>query len=94
MIRPPSLPFAGYETVTITLTLSEREIVMRPIVGDGGHKRALVELQAAIVGDTLTLDGRTIDRLSRYAYRYGHGGYQCRFRAIVAAARRAGWIDA
>ena len=87
------MPFVGYERFVIRLTASEREIVTREIVGNGGHQRLLAECarQLGDDGDVLVLDGRTIDTMSRYAYAYGGGGYQVRFRALVAAARRAGW---
>lgn len=93
MPHASSLPFDGYAAVTLRLTASERDIVTRPIVGDGGHQRLLVEIRQRLDGETLTLDGRVLDRVARYAYQYRDGGYQVRFRALVAAARRAGWTE-
>lgn len=83
------LPFLS--TFALHLTDGEREVITRPIVGDGGHQRLLSDCLQRLRGNALTLDVLTIDHVQRYAYDYGSGGYQERFRILVSAARRAGW---
>jgi hypothetical protein len=52
----------------------------------------LVEgFQRSVNGNTLDIEEADIVRVNRYAYAYGGGGYQNAFRAVIAAAIRAGW---
>lgn len=84
-----TLPFI--DTFSLRLTDSERDVITRPIIGDGGHQRLLRECLEHVRDHTLTLDVLTLDHVQRYAYDYGGGGYQDRFRTLMCAARRAGW---
>lgn len=81
-------------TITLHFTPDEHEIITRPIVGNGGHQQFLTDLTQRIHEDALEVEDEELLRVSRYAYAYGGGGYQARFRAIMAAARRANWSGA
>jgi hypothetical protein len=75
----------------------ELEIVRRPINGDGGDQRLLrkLGLGPTFIGPRLELEELDLQKCLRYAYGFATGGgYQDRFRAIVAAAKRAGWEQA
>lgn len=74
-------------------TARELKIVNRPINGPGGAQGAMRRVKAS-----MKTDGRFIfsDELLQtcygYAWDYGNGGYEDRFRAVIAAATRGGWI--
>jgi hypothetical protein len=80
----------NWEPVRATLTAAELMLVTRSIVGNGGHQRLLRDI-------VRTLDRRTnsilltmpnLAQARTYATAYGTGGYQDRFKALVAAAER------
>lgn len=79
------------EPVQVTLTNDERDTFMRAPEGDGGWQIFLSELQSRVQGNTLTADDDELIRANRYAYHYGGGGFENRFRALIKAAVRAGW---
>lgn len=85
------LPFV--DTFTLHLTASERDVITRAVVGNGGHQQLLRDCCQQLRDDALTLDALTLDRVAHYAYDYGGGGYQHRFRTLLSAARRAGWRE-
>lgn len=76
-------------------TRAEWEILDRPIVGDGGHQDLLRECLASVdpAGGRWRLEDGLLQKCYRYAYDYGGGGYQDRFRVIVTVARRGGWVE-
>jgi len=80
--------------VDVTFTSEELEVITRPIVGEGGHQRLLkvINLRLAHAGQqSLQFEDAELLHVARYAYSYGNGGYQDRFKEILKAARRAGW---
>ena len=81
-------------SIVIHLTPEERAIATRPIVADtlGGWQTLLHDLLPRLdcYGAFEATDSE-LRRCYRYAYDYASGGYQGRFKAILAAARRAGW---
>lgn len=77
--------------VTCVFTPAELDLITLPVVGDGGHQRLQREIIAKLNGDTAVLEDALLQKVATYAYNYGHGGYQQRFKAVIAAARRAGW---
>lgn len=80
------------EAVEIQLNASERAVVFRSIEGMGGHQQFLSEIIERVdPAGGLVLEDDELQKVARYAYRYGSGGYQDRFKSILAAARRAGW---
>jgi hypothetical protein len=79
-------------TITVTLTPAEVEILRRPVVGTGGHQGLLNALVPRIDHDgRIDVEDDELQRAARYAYAYGGGGYQGRFKTLLAAARRSGW---
>jgi len=80
------------DDVTVVLSPAEWAICARPIVGDGGAQLLLRDLLAAMIDEHQILATYVqLDRAYQYAYSYGGGGFQDRFRAIIKAALRAGW---
>lgn len=89
--------FGATSKIRLTLTEAEHERVTRVIVGSGGHQLLLRDIVKLLdrAPDPLSceLDQHTLQRVHRYAESYGSGGYQDRFKAIRAAAWRAGWVQ-
>jgi len=69
--------------VTITLTQDEIDILDRQSPtsrDDGGYQSLLVQLQAKVNRTTrkLTLSDKDLERIQRYAFDYGNGGWESR----------------
>jgi hypothetical protein len=79
------------EPVRVEFTPDEWAIVDRPIVGDGGAQGVLRALMRGARDRAIVAEDFVLDRVYAYAYRYGGGGFQDRFRMVVRAALRAGW---
>jgi len=80
------------EPLTVMLTPSEVEVFTRPIVGDGGHQRLLKTLVPRLTEKGLIrCEDSELLHAARYAFDYKSGGYQDRFKVLIAAARRTGW---
>jgi hypothetical protein len=62
----------------IQLGSSAAARLSRPINGRGGFQHLLRKLRTQVDGDQLTVDQRDIERLRRYSYSYGPGGFQDR----------------
>ncbi len=78
----------------LTLTPDEYAVVMRPIAGETGGAQSLLRQfhdTESATPQSFTCDEQMLDKSYQYAYDYGSGGFQDRFRAIVKAALRAGW---
>lgn len=80
--------------VTLQFTPAEWELLEKPIVNDGGHQRLLMDIQMQMKTATQTavLEDAQLAKAYEYAYSYGSGGYQGRFKAVLSAAFRAGWV--
>jgi len=77
--------------VIVEFTPDEWAIFDRPVIGDGGAQNLLRELHESQVRPRqLRTTYRLLDRAYGYAYAYGGGGFQDRFRMVVRAARRTG----
>jgi len=75
--------------VTVRLEPSEFAIVTRTISGTGGHQGLLLRLMGKLRGDgRLELSTEEVDQIRRYAEAYGAGGFQDRFKVLVAAIER------
>jgi hypothetical protein len=75
---------------TVKLTDEEAEIFKRPINGVGGFQDLLRNFQKRITSkNTLTLTSDEIDKLKKYATRYGQGGFEDQLRAIIQALQKA-----
>jgi len=85
--REPRRP--AERPVLVELTVDELAIVTRTIVGLGGMQGFLLRLVPRITKDRrLVLAPNEVAQIRRYATDYGPGGYEDRFRAIVAAIER------
>lgn len=80
----------------LTFTLTDEELLTFKLMihQPGGPQNLYRKLEQQLVdagsGD-LTLEDEELLTIQRYAYEYGTGGYQNCFRAVMAAACRAGW---
>ncbi len=74
------------------LTPSEWDTFSRSVDEPEGGMGELwyVLLQRATHG-SLEVEDSELTRMYGYAYDYGSGGYQARFKALLSAAFRAGW---
>ncbi len=82
--------------VIFHLTPSEAEILARPIEGEGGHQILLREILLQwdpIEHPMLAVEPSMLRKAEKFAYDYGSGGYQTRFRTLISAARRQGWSE-
>ena len=70
---------------TVRLTPEEIAELMKPVNGQGGMQDLLRELQPRISSDgTLALSPDEIEKIGRYSGSYGPGGFQNRFKIILA----------
>jgi hypothetical protein len=70
----------------IRLSPIELSRIRRPVRGRGGFQVFLRKLQAQLDGDVLELSEADVERLVRYSFEYGEGGFQERTKP---AARRS-----
>lgn len=71
----------------ITLTQSEINVLDRQdpsTANDGGYQSFLVQLQQKLnrTANSLDLDKSDLERIPRYAFEYGQGGWEERLKAI------------
>lgn len=52
--------------------------------GQGGHQTLLLKLKGQFDCPYLSYDEEDYEKLKRYAYSYGQGGYQSRFKKILS----------
>lgn len=79
--------------IVMELTDEELELVTHPTNGSGGADGLLCNvILPNLIGRVLTLEDTDLQRTRGYAYNYGDGTYQRIFRAVLAAAYRAGWV--
>lgn len=63
----------------------------RPVIGEGGAQGLLRDLHATQVRPgQIRVSYVLLDRAYAYAYTYGSGGFQDRFRMVIKAALRTG----
>lgn len=80
------------EPIRVRFSIEEWQVVTRPINGEGGAQGLLRACLDCFLEDrVLLLERQELDKCHQYAWDYGGGGFQERFRTIEAAARRAGW---
>ena len=73
--------------ITVTLQEGEREILHRQDTnsgGDGGWQSLLVSIQRGLDEQTgdVTLSDTQLERIQRYAFGYGNGGWEDRLKSI------------
>lgn len=79
----------------LVFTREEYAILTRPVVGAGGMQDLLRQIQDGLFpGAGKLVDLETLERVHRYATRYGRGGFEDRFEVVLRAARRDGWRPA
>ena len=74
---------------TVTLNQEEREILSRQdpaTESDGGYQRLLVTLQSLLDETTgvIELPNIVLERIPRYAFDYGNGGWENRLKSIFS----------
>jgi hypothetical protein len=52
--------------------------LLRPVNGQGGFQQLLRKLQSQLNGSILTINADDAEKLERYSYSYGLGGFQDR----------------
>ena len=78
---------------TLVLEPSQLAVVNREIdETNGGHQNLLRELHQQLTGSMLILSERQLRKVYQYAVA-GSGGHQDRFKVIVHAAWRSGWVQ-
>jgi hypothetical protein len=69
--------------ITVTLNAAEQEILNRGIEGQGGYQGLLEDLQAGVQPDgSITLNDTQLERIPRYAFEYGNGGWEDRLTGV------------
>jgi len=72
--------------MTITLNAAEFEVLMRQdptTKEDGGYQRLLITLQEKLyAGSQLDLTNEDLERIPKYAFDYGNGGWENRLKSI------------
>ena len=71
--------------VTIKLSTQELAVLFRQAPSSkskGGWQSLMVGLQEKVKGNTLILSSRDLERIYRYAFSYGNGGWEGRLRVI------------
>ena len=60
------------------IQLSDRELakITRPIKGKGGFQTLLRRIQKQIQGNVLEASDADVEKLIRYSFEYGQGGFQ------------------
>jgi hypothetical protein len=85
------------DAILVVLTPAESDVLLRPVTAErfGGHQRLLQAILERFdpISLGVRLDDDELQRVRRYAEDYGSGGYQVRFRALLSAAWRAGWVQ-
>jgi hypothetical protein len=68
------------------ITLSDADLakLQRPIKGRGGFQSLLRRLQKQIKGHMLTASPDDVEKLVRYSFEYGRGGFQDQMKSPVA----------
>ena len=79
------------DDIQVPCTVNEWERIFRPVNGDGGAQQLLRRIHTCAIAErTLLLDPMLVDKAYAYAYDYGQGGYEDRFRAVISAVSRTG----
>jgi hypothetical protein len=73
--------------MNITLTHNELSVLLRQVSGTGGFQSLLRRLKAKVNRQTgqLTLTAGDLEKIPRYAFDYGNGGWESRLRDIFGS---------
>lgn len=81
-------PMAAREvTMKIQLSAAELSRISRPVRGQGGFQSLLRKLQKQLDGALLEVSEADLERLVRYSFEYGQGGFQERTKATARLSR-------
>ena len=69
--------------VRVHLTDAERELLSRPVNGEGGFQSLLRKLQVAMTEGDIVADEALVERIVRSAGNCGSGGFQGRLRSLA-----------
>lgn len=70
-------------TMFIVLTQEQLDLLEKPINGEGGKQSLLRSLAKTRTGNVQYLDASQRERVVRYSYKYGEGGFQERIRPLA-----------
>ena len=70
--------------ISIQLNSMELTILRKPIVGQGGFQSMMNNLRARADQSTgnIEISDDDLERIQRYAFQYGGGGFEARLRSI------------
>lgn len=73
-------------SMTVTLNKTEVTELKRPTEGEGGFQSLLEKLQVQLDSNTsmLRLENGDLERIPRYAFDYGNGGWEDRLKRIFS----------
>ncbi len=71
----------------IQLSSAELSRIRRPVRGQGGFQSPLLKLQKQLEGDLLEVSEADLERLVRYSFEYGQGGFQERTKPTARRSR-------
>ena len=71
----------------IQLSSAELSRISRPVRGQGGFQSLLRKLQKQLDGDLLEVSEVDLERLVRYSFEYGQGGFQERTKPTARRSR-------
>ena len=71
----------------IQLSSAELRRIDRPVRGQGGFQSLLRKLQKQLDGDLLEVSEVDLERLLRYSFEYGQGGFQERTKPTARRSR-------
>lgn len=72
------------------IQLSDREVakLMKPVKGRGGFQSTIRRVQKNIKGNILEASVADVERLVKYAFEYGPGGFQEQAKAVADGGTR------
>jgi hypothetical protein len=71
----------------IQLSAAELSRISRPVRGQGGFQSLLRKLQKQLDGNLLEVSEADLERLVRYSFAYGQGGFQERTKPTARRSR-------
>jgi hypothetical protein len=78
-------------SITIELSSEEAEPLKIPVSGDGGWQDLVRKLKSNLTQENkITLTPKDVERILRYNYLYGQGGFQKQLDGIAAKLKRIG----
>ncbi len=80
------VPGPERHTMDIVLNQNEKAVLLRPVSGTGGYQNLLRGLRRKLDRQSgqLRLSANDLERIPRYAFDYGNGGWEDRLKSIFA----------